>query len=85
MSAPQAARERRIADARLFAMVIIWSASFPVVKAAIGEFGPLTCALFLSEPVGLLQLAGGVIIIAGVGLTRQRTMLPRPSKAAART
>ncbi len=34
-------------------------------------------ALFLSEPVGLVQLVGGAIIIAGVALTRRRTVLPR--------
>lgn len=33
-------------------------------------------ALFLAEPVGLIQLVGGVIIIAGVALTRRRTVLP---------
>jgi drug/metabolite transporter (DMT)-like permease len=34
-------------------------------------------ALFLAEPVGLAQLAGGAVIIAGVALTRRRTILPR--------
>jgi drug/metabolite transporter (DMT)-like permease len=34
-------------------------------------------ALVLSEPVGLVQLAGGAVIIAGVALTRRRTILPR--------
>jgi drug/metabolite transporter (DMT)-like permease len=34
-------------------------------------------ALLLSEPVGLVQLVGGAIIIAGVALTRRRTMLPQ--------
>jgi drug/metabolite transporter (DMT)-like permease len=35
-------RERRIAEAAVLITVMIWSANFVVVKAAIGAFGPLT-------------------------------------------
>jgi drug/metabolite transporter (DMT)-like permease len=37
-----ALRERRLAEAGLAITVLIWSANFPVVKAAIGQVGPLT-------------------------------------------
>lgn len=36
------ARERRIAEAGVLVTVMVWSANFVVVKAAIGELGPLT-------------------------------------------
>jgi drug/metabolite transporter (DMT)-like permease len=39
-------------------------------------------AIFLAEPVGLVQLAGGAIIIAGVALTRRRAVLPRGTRRA---
>jgi drug/metabolite transporter (DMT)-like permease len=43
---PQAAsalpRDRRLAEAGTLLVVLIWSANFVVVKAAIGELGPLT-------------------------------------------
>ncbi|MCJ7711569.1 MAG: DMT family transporter, partial [Chloroflexi bacterium] len=35
-------RDRRLAEAGLLLTVLIWSANFVVVKAAIGELGPLT-------------------------------------------
>jgi drug/metabolite transporter (DMT)-like permease len=35
-------RERRLAEAGVLLTVLIWSANFVVVKAAIGELGPLT-------------------------------------------
>jgi drug/metabolite transporter (DMT)-like permease len=35
-------RERRIAEAAVLITILIWSANFVVVKAAIGVFGPLT-------------------------------------------
>lgn len=45
MSPPASAgtsRERRLAEAAVLITVMIWSANFVVVKAAIGVFGPLT-------------------------------------------
>jgi len=43
VSAPAGqSRERRIAEAAVLLTVLIWSANFVVVKAAIGVFGPLT-------------------------------------------
>jgi drug/metabolite transporter (DMT)-like permease len=38
-------------------------------------------ALFLAEPVGLPQVAGGAIIVFGVWLTRRRALLPAPRRA----
>ena len=35
-------RERRLAEIGVLVTVLIWSANFVVVKAAIGELGPLT-------------------------------------------
>jgi drug/metabolite transporter (DMT)-like permease len=35
-------RDRRLAEAGVLVVVLIWSANFVVVKAAIGELGPLT-------------------------------------------
>jgi drug/metabolite transporter (DMT)-like permease len=37
-------------------------------------------AIFLAEPVGIIQLVGGIVIIAGVALTRRRAILPRASR-----
>jgi drug/metabolite transporter (DMT)-like permease len=34
-------------------------------------------SMFLSEPVGVAQVAGGVIIVFGVWLTRRRSLVPR--------
>ncbi len=39
---PGTSRERRLAEAAVLITVLIWSANFVVVKAAIGVFGPLT-------------------------------------------
>jgi drug/metabolite transporter (DMT)-like permease len=33
-------------------------------------------ALLLNEPVGLPQVAGGVVIVLGVGLTRRPSVMP---------
>ena len=33
-------------------------------------------AIFLAEPVGIAQVAGGAIIVLGVWLTRRRTVIP---------
>ncbi len=38
-------------------------------------------SLFLSEPVGVAQVAGGAIIVFGVWLTRQRSLVPRVVRA----
>lgn len=41
-------------------------------------------SLFLSEPIGPAQLVGGAVIVAGVWLTRRRTMLPAGLRARSR-
>ena len=42
-AAPRAsARDRRLAEAGVLATVVMWSANFVIVKAAIGSIGPLT-------------------------------------------
>ena len=41
-AAGSSVRDRRLAEAGVLLAVLVWSANFVVVKAAIGELGPLT-------------------------------------------
>jgi drug/metabolite transporter (DMT)-like permease len=67
---------------RLVGPTRVSAAQFLVPAGAV-TFG----ALFLGEAVGIAQVAGGVVIVAGVWLTRRRSVVPlrlRPRRVPAR-
>ncbi len=67
---------------RLVGPTRVSAAQFLVPAGAV-TFG----ALFLGEAVGIAQVAGGVVIVAGVWLTRRRSVVPlrlRPRRSPAR-
>jgi drug/metabolite transporter (DMT)-like permease len=64
-----------------YAITIVGPARASATQFLVPFGAVLLGALFLAEPVGLVQLIGGAIIIAGVALTRRRTVLPGSRRA----
>ena len=68
-------RERRLAEAGVLLAVLVWSANFVVVKAAIGELGPLT---FTAIRYVIASLTLFLLIRWRMGAIRRPTGLTLP-------
>jgi drug/metabolite transporter (DMT)-like permease len=63
-----------------YAITIVGPARASATQFLVPFGAVLLGAIVLAEPVGPIQLVGGAIIIAGVALTRRRSVMPRRTR-----
>jgi len=56
-------------------LVVIWGVNFPIIKSAFSNLIPVVALIsswaLLGEPLGVVQIAAGAVVLLGVWLARK--------------